>query len=172
MSRIGVLESDPHSLYQTHAEAAGGEVSYWLLRERWISRARLLTFFSGLGLGWFVFGSHQLAAVWMLPPTGIFLILLVAHDRCIRQRNRSERILDFYERGLSRLDHTWSGQGQSGEAHNPPGHPYANDLDIFGEGSIFELLCTARTQASRRCLRHPCPLTHIMPSHSHSHACS
>ncbi|MCH2186561.1 hypothetical protein MK280_11890, partial [Myxococcota bacterium] len=149
MSHMDTLKSDPGSLYQAEAETAKEETSRWLLREQWISRGRLLTFFFGLGLGWFVFGSHQIDAIWMLPPTGIFLILLVVHDRCIRQRNRSERILDFYERGIGRLNHTWPGQGLSGEAQNPPGHPYANDLDIFGEGSIFELLCTARTQAGQ-----------------------
>ena len=25
-------------------------------------------------------------------------------------------------------------------------HPYADDLDLFGKGSLFQLLCTARTR--------------------------
>src|SRR5262249_762809 len=31
-------------------------------------------------------------------------------------------------------------------------HPYAADLDIFGKGSLFELLCTARTQSGEEIL--------------------
>ena len=31
-------------------------------------------------------------------------------------------------------------------------HPYAADLDLFGEGSLFERLCTARTRAGEETL--------------------
>jgi hypothetical protein len=33
-----------------------------------------------------------------------------------------------------------------------PDHPYAADLDLFGEGSLFELLCSARTRAGEQTL--------------------
>ena len=148
--------ADPASqaldLYPERIEAASQEVSAWLLRERWVSRARLATFFIGLALGWLTFGSHQLATIWILPPVALFVVLLVVHDRAIHKRDRAERVLDFYERGLCRLNDTWAGQGPSGDAYNPQGHPYANDLDVFGEGSLFELLCTARTRAGQEVL--------------------
>ncbi len=40
--------------------------------------------------------------------------------------------------------------GREGEAGNrflDPEHPYAADLDLFGVGSMFERLCTARTRS-------------------------
>ncbi len=40
-------------------------------------------------------------------------------------------------------------------------HPYARDLDLFGAGGLFELLCTARTRAGEATLAewllHPAP---------------
>ncbi len=33
-----------------------------------------------------------------------------------------------------------------------PAHPYAEDLDLFGKGSLFELLCTARTPVGEELL--------------------
>ena len=52
----------------------------------------------------------------------------------------------------SRLRGQWQGQGIGGEALRPANHPYASDLDLFGAGSLFELLCTARTGAGRATL--------------------
>ena len=33
-----------------------------------------------------------------------------------------------------------------------PAHPYAQDLDLFGKGSLFQLLCSARTRAGEQIL--------------------
>ena len=39
-----------------------------------------------------------------------------------------------------------------GQEFTDPGHFYATDLDLFGRGSLFQLLCSARTQAGRETL--------------------
>ena len=58
----------------------------------------------------------------------------------------------FYERGLARVRHEWIGRGESASASTRPDHLYADDLDLFGRGSLFELLATARTQAGEEML--------------------
>src|SRR5262249_17659304 len=52
-----------------------------------------------------------------------------------------------YEKGLARLDGDWAGKGEAGTRFLTEDHPYAVDLDIFGGGSLFERLSTARTRA-------------------------
>jgi DNA mismatch repair ATPase MutS len=44
------------------------------------------------------------------------------------------------------------GKGATGERFNNPAHIYADDLDVFGRGSLFELLSTARTAAGEEAL--------------------
>jgi len=44
------------------------------------------------------------------------------------------------------LDGNWAGTGEPGDRYQEASHPYALDLDLFGKGSVFELLCTARTR--------------------------
>lgn len=44
--------------------------------------------------------------------------------------------------------------GRSGERFADPKHPYARDLDIFGRGSLFELLSAARTEPGEATLAH------------------
>jgi hypothetical protein len=50
------------------------------------------------------------------------------------------------------MDDRWAGTGTFGDAYAVADHPYAADLDLFGKGSLFELLCTARTGAGEETL--------------------
>ncbi|HXE12636.1 MAG TPA: hypothetical protein VN633_10980 [Bryobacteraceae bacterium] len=64
--------------------------------------------------------------------------------------NRTFRLKQFYERGVARLEGKWTGGGCSGEMYAQEGHAYERGLNIFGAGSLFELLCTCRTEIGRR----------------------
>jgi MutS domain V len=115
-------------------------------RDRRLSNARLAAFFAGAALAIAVFFARALHPIWLGPPALLFAALVVAHDRVIRRRERAERAVRFYERGLARLAHRFAGTGETGERFLDPHHPYAEDLDLFGRGSLFELLCAARTR--------------------------
>jgi hypothetical protein len=91
-------------------------------------------------------------SLWTLIPVGIFVLLEVTHGRVMQRLRRCSRLCAFYERGLSRLDNTWMGTGETGERFLDASHLYARDLDMFGKGSLFELLCTARTRAGEQTL--------------------
>ncbi len=143
---------DPHAVYSAADATHRQEVERWRRRERWLSHLRLAVFAVAALIGWLAFGSRQIEPIWLAPPAVAFVALLIAHDRVISRRRLAERTLDFYQRGLARLEGRWTGTGNPGTSHQPPGHPYADDLDVFGEGSFFELLCTARTAAGEAML--------------------
>ena len=63
---------------------------------------------------------------------------------------RTWRLKLFYARGLERVTGEWAGKGYDGVEFQDSAHPYARDLGVFGEGSLFELLCNARTAIGRR----------------------
>ncbi|MGC2621079.1 MAG: mismatch repair protein [Acidobacteriaceae bacterium] len=90
--------------------------------------------------------------LWLLIPVAIFIALAAVHDRVLQRVLHTSRVLKFYERGLERLNDEWAGSGETGERFLDPAHAYARDLDIFGKGSLFELLCTARTRAGEETL--------------------
>jgi hypothetical protein len=58
----------------------------------------------------------------------------------------------FYEQGIRRLEDRWAGTGKRGERFTDPDHPYAADLDLFGRGSLYELLCTSKTTVGEETL--------------------
>ena len=74
------------------------------------------------------------------------------HFRIIRARNLAQRAVTFYQSGLARMENRWPGTGQTGERFSDPHHVYAADLDLFGRGSLFELLSTARTRMGEETL--------------------
>ncbi len=110
---------------------------------------RLIAFVALLAaFGWALFGNGSVHLLWL--PLAAFIALVVRQGRATRVRIRAERARAFHEAGLRRLDHTWMGTGRQGGALAPEGHLYAPDLDITGPGSLFELLCTARTGVGER----------------------
>ena len=101
---------------------------------------------------WAAFSSHLISRYWILLPSVVALSILRALGRNAQLHGRVERILRFYELGLARLRHQWQGRGVGGDELRPADHAYASDLDLFGAGSLFELLCTARTSIGRATL--------------------
>jgi hypothetical protein len=113
--------------------------------ERRIGTARLLVFAVAVALGWLSGIAGAVSPWWLAAPAAAFAGLVLAHARVIPARHRADRAVQYYVRGTARLDDEWMGGGTSGERFADPQHPYSADLDLFGRGSLFELLCTART---------------------------
>ena len=132
----------------THRE----ENQKWQRWDRILSNLRLLSFVVTLVAGWLAFGAHTIPGLVALPPAVIFVALLIAHDRVIQSKKNTGRKTDYYEAGIARLEDRWMGEGHSGIEFDEPGHPYANDLDVFGEGSMFERICTGRTPPGQQAL--------------------
>ena len=110
-----------------------------------VSDLRLLTAISACVIAYLVFGSVVISAWWMLAPAAAFAGLMLAHIRIDKRRQFALRATRYYDQGLKRLSDNWAGTGNPGDQFADPEHPYAADLDLFGRGSLFELLSTART---------------------------
>jgi hypothetical protein len=121
-------------------------------RFRSIGNARLAVGIAGVIVAFFVFGETVISPLWLLIPAVAFAVLVVVHSRVVERLERAQRAAAFYQRGLARLENQWIGTGEAGERFRSPSHVYAEDLDIFGKGSLFELLCTARTRAGEDAL--------------------
>jgi len=119
---------------------------------RQLGNARLLTGLAALLIAALALGAGWISAWWLLLPLAVFVVLAVVHDRVDVRRLASVRGVTLYERGLARMENRWVGTGNSGEAFRDPKHIYADDLDLFGRGSLFELLSTSRTAAGDRAL--------------------
>jgi hypothetical protein len=120
-------------------------------RDRYLGYAKVaLGFLIALFLVWYL---HELRAIWPLPVgVAVFAVLAIMHERVLKRIRAIESIIGYYERGVARLEGRWAGTGESGDRFMDDLHPYARDLDLFGKGSVFELLCTFRTRAGEETL--------------------
>ncbi|MAE93352.1 MAG: DNA mismatch repair protein MutS [Deltaproteobacteria bacterium] len=151
-TRSAASEATPHAIYTARRGECAGALARWSELDARLQRVRLVVFGIGVAMAFAVFGFESLAFPWLAAPTVVFVGLLLWHDRVLRARDRAERAMAFYERGLARLEHRFAGTGTDGRAHEPEDHPYAKDLDLFGEGSLFERLCLARTRGGEETL--------------------
>jgi hypothetical protein len=106
----------------------------------------------GVVIGYVTLSSHLASTLWILLPSVVILAIIQSLTTNARTHSRLQRIVSFYELGLARLRHQWQGRGIDGKEFLPNRHVYASDLDVFGTGSLFELLCTARTGVGRATL--------------------
>lgn len=96
-------------------------------------------------LAWLAFARSSVTGWILLAPLAIFIGLLVYHERVARRQQLAQRAIGYYERGLARLDDKWAGTGNPGGRFEDIAHIYSGDLDVFGKGSLFELISVART---------------------------
>ncbi|MGE3803145.1 MAG: DNA mismatch repair protein MutS [Gemmataceae bacterium] len=111
-----------------------------------LGNAKVLIFFAGLVLVYLAFVPQLFSPYWLLLAGLIFILVSVGRERADAALRNAQRRIDFYERCLDRLDDHWAGKGQPGTSYADENHPYALNLDLFGTGSLFERLCTTRTE--------------------------
>jgi hypothetical protein len=107
---------------------------------------------------------------WLLVPVAAFIAIAAYHSRILRRRDLAQRAVAFYQNGLARIEDRWTGIGETGDRFADPHHVYADDLDLFGDSSLFQLLSVARTRIGEdmlaRWLLAPSPLDAIRERHA------
>jgi len=142
----------PADLYRQRLDARRGAAARLDRVDAVIAYCRLIVFVALLAAGVAAFKFGRLSALWLALPGGVFLILVVVHERVIRARQRAERAARLYEGGLARIDdRAQPGDGRSARFADDT-HPYAADVDLFGKGSLFERLSVARTSMGEETL--------------------
>jgi hypothetical protein len=122
------------------------QVAHFENAHRRFGNIRLLLAIATLIAAWFCLHLDAFSPWWLLVALVLFLAIAILHAKVLRQRECAERAVDFYLKGLARIEDRWPGKGQTGERIDVHSSLYATDLDLFGQGSLFELLSLARTR--------------------------
>jgi len=136
----------PEVVYQDRQRQRQETAQTLSRREQLVGWSRLMTAGVIVLLSYGYLRESQLPPWWSVGLVLLFLGQLVLHDRIVRAIYRARRAAAYYQAGLDRLAHRWRGKGRAGTRYFDENHPYAADLDLFGVGSLFELLCTAQTR--------------------------
>ncbi len=136
----------PSEEYVRRRNARQPRVAYYEKIHIRLGNSRLLLFALTLILAWASFRAHYVSLWWLGAPIAVFVGISVYHSRILRARELARRAVAFYEKALARVEDRWAGSGETGERFDDPHHVYGADLDLFGKGSLFQLLSTARTR--------------------------
>jgi len=143
---------DPRQEYKARLEHWRAEHVQQELLHRRLGNARLASGILLIAVGAIALGAERISPWWLLVPIIALAVLVVIHDRVDRLLRTSARGIAYYERAVARLENRWIGTGSQGERFRDPHHVFSDDLDLFGRGSLFELLSTARTSMGERVL--------------------
>ena len=109
-----------------------------------IGNAKLLVVVAVFLSAYLSFSRNLFPASSLLIFIAAYLILALWHELILRAKTRAATAADYYRKGIARIEDRWPGTGQTGDRFRAEDHVYAEDLDLFGKGSLFELLSTAR----------------------------
>ncbi len=138
---------DVHTFYRRGQEGHEKAAASLERRSRKLAGVRLIL--AGLGvvlLGGFVWGS---LGPWLWPTLGVlafaFAALVVVHAQTEKTKERELAAARFYKRGLSRVSLAWGELPIDSERPDASAHVFAADLDIFGRGSLMQLVDATET---------------------------
>src|SRR5262249_44375965 len=146
--------STPHQEYSHRLAAREAILAQQERLHKYIAYIRLLVVGAAIFAGWLSIYRHLFSHWWLLSFLFLFAALIAWHDKVELRRTAAARAVAMYSRGMARIEDRWSGLGQTGDRFRDPGHVYEQDLDLFGRGSLFELLSTALTQMGEETLSH------------------
>lgn len=105
---------------------------------RWISNARLTCALASVILGyfWFTQGNIELLVLAILI-LFVFILLVIVHARYFSKHALINQLLKINEDELRAVNGDYSFFA-TGEQFSQRNHPFASDLDLFGEHSLFQ----------------------------------
>ena len=80
---------------------------------------------------------------------GIFLALIIYHNSIFEYKNRLDLLIKINEKGLKRISGQFREFKDKGIEYLEEEHPFTNDLDVFGNNSIFQYINSTVTHGGR-----------------------
>jgi hypothetical protein len=146
-----VAAPNPRAQYESRLEEWSAVIAQKERTHLFVSNLRLVAVAAAAVIAWLALARDAFSVGWTLVPAAFFAVLLIAHAFILNALDRAKRATRYYRRGLGRLDGTWMGTGADG-ARFLDHHAYARDLDLFGHGSLFQLIANANTEVGEETL--------------------
>lgn len=136
---------DPGAAYRSRLAELENAARFLKQTEHQYVRIRVAIFLVAVCLGSICIGDRGVSWSWMLLPAAAFLTMLPLHTSCVRKLRRCDAAKEFHQGCLARLNHSWNHRSFDGSQFSDVSHPWAVDLDIFGPGSLFQMISECRT---------------------------
>jgi DNA mismatch repair ATPase MutS len=136
--------------YQQRIDRFASRLGQLNSKMRWMALVRVLIAVSALATGYYYYTGHLASLLLIsLPFIILFIGAVKVHQHFRKQYQYYDTLLKVNREEQQRAegDHSMAGTGADFEDIQ---HPYSYDLDIFGEGSVFQLLNRTVTENGRQ----------------------
>ncbi|RYE28186.1 MAG: DNA mismatch repair protein MutS, partial [Sphingobacteriaceae bacterium] len=144
------MTTKQQQIFEKYTEDAGQLNQHILVHKRSINQVsfyRLIVFFIGITIIYAIgsFGWPYIL-ITVLLMSFLFMQLIIKQSKLQTELNFSENLLKVLQ---NEADHLTSAKNSydNGAAFSDGSHPYTDDLDIFGESSLFHYTNRCNTQS-------------------------
>lgn len=131
--------------YQKNLEHYQAEYKKINAKFQTISTLRVVSILGVLVLLYFFLSSQNFIFLYIdIALFIVFLFLVKLHVQNVYDRKLTQAFIDLNEREIAYLEQQQY-PNNNGQQFKQPGHPYTNDLDIFGENSVFHAINRTQT---------------------------
>ncbi len=139
------MNSNPRIFYSDLLSAAKEELDKLLKRINLITWLRtIVVLLTIAGVWWLILNTEGVWWIAAISGAAVFLILLNIHTALKREETICRTKIQVLEEELRSLDGDFN-HHQHGRKFIKPIHPFSFDLDLFGIGSIYQLICRTVT---------------------------
>ncbi|MHB8062275.1 MAG: MutS-related protein, partial [Ruminiclostridium sp.] len=141
----------PEKKYQKRVNAYSNKLDMYTKKSSAVGNYKLLVFFIGIAIAVAIYLFNQY--IFMLGQIIVFGIgfafLSKVHNRLLKNKNYSFAMLQINKMCLKRINGQWTEFLDIGEEFENHEHNYTYDLDIFGKGSLFQMINMTSTYSGR-----------------------
>ncbi len=133
-----------------------------------ISWLRLVFFILAAGaFGYGFYGPYRIVIFLALPLAAVFVWLIMKHMHLKEEIDFLKKLVQINATAGLRLEGKWTAFAERGDHYKDDTHPYTTDLNIFGQGSLFQYINATTSFRGERLLAdllsRPAPIDELEP---------
>ncbi len=147
------MQENVTEVYEKREKDFSQELAETRKRLGYLAHLRLITFLLATSLiGYSIFSGRTEFTLYAMSPAVAFILLVINYRRLAKSAAYLENMVAINQRCLQRLAWQWPSFSEKGEQYTSPGHSYSTDLNLFGQGSLFQYINSTVTRGGEEAL--------------------
>lgn len=137
--------------YKNNMEKSSQESSALSIRVNVIGWSRLIVLVLCALIDYFLYRQNKIHIIIIVTIffIGLFIGLVIYHNNIFEYKERLDLLVKINEKGLKRISGQFKEFRDNGLEYLEEEHPFINDLDVFGNNSIFQYINSTVTKGGR-----------------------
>ncbi len=146
---------DINDFYRKRIEELQGSEKSLKEKINFYSLLRLIIFVGGLifTILAYVRGLPEISIILLMAFLTVFIVVAFNHSKLIEEQKKISEFIHVNEMSLKRVEEKWNEFEQKGEEFIDKDHPYSNDLDLFGNSSLYQWINSTVTYRGKQRLK-------------------